>query len=252
MFGSVSFSNRNLYDTICSKEKLPLHQRLSIAVQCAEGLVHIHSLAAENPDSCSTSLLGKFRSANIFLDKNFVPKIFNVNLSTCLGVSVAQKNTVFPIHDNEREKFYSDPRDISGQLFNKKSDVYSFGVVLLELITWKTVRYRYNGGAHVLTRDFLDSYRRDHNAIEIFGKVCYEHEGYFVHEAIAIAMDCLQLDIQMRPGMDYVLSLLRIIASRSKFVGTRNKISSHILYVSLNLVDTHIKKNQIEPVVLKV
>jgi serine/threonine protein kinase len=212
-------------------EKLPLYQRLSIAVQCAEGLVHIHSLAAENPDSCGTSLLGNFRSANIFLDKNFVPKI--VNLSTFLGLSVAQKNTVSPIHDNGPEKYYSDPRDVSGQLFDKKSDVYSFGVVLLELITWKTVRYMYNGRAHVLTTDFLDSYRRDRDAIGIFGKVCDEHEGYFVHEAISIAIDCLQLDIHMRPEMDHVLFRLRIIVARSKLSGMQNKFSSHICLSAL-------------------
>jgi serine/threonine protein kinase len=199
-------------------EKLPLYQRLSIAVQCAEGLVHIHSLAAENPDSCGTSLLGNFRYANIFLDKNFVPKI--VNLSTFLGLSVAQKNTVSPIHDNGPEKYYSDPRDVSGQLFDKKSDVYSFGVVLLKLITWKTVRYMYNGRAHVLTTDFLDSYRRDRVAIGIFGKVCDEHGGYFIHDAIAIAIDCLQLDIQMRPEMGRVVLHLRIIAARSILAGT--------------------------------
>ena len=220
MFGSISFSNRNLYDTICSMEKLPLHQRLSIAVQCAEGLVHIHSLAAENPDSCGTSLLGNFRSANIFLDKNFVPKIFNVNLSTFVGSLVAPENIVFPMHDNGPENYYSDPRNASGQLFNQKSDVYSFGVVLLELSTWKTVRYMYDGRAHVLTTDFLDSYTRDRNAIKNFGKVCDEHEGHFVHEAIAIAIDCLQLDVQMRPEMNYVLSRLQIIAFGSKLAGT--------------------------------
>ena len=230
MFGSISSSNRNLYDTICSMEKLHLQQRLLIAVQCAEGLVHIHSLAAENPDSCGTNLLGNFRSANIFLDKNFVPKIFNVNLSTFLGLSVAQKNTVFPIHDNGPEKYYSDPRDVSGQLFNQKSDVYSFGVVLLELITWKTVRYKYDGRVHVLTTDFIHSYRTDHGAIEIFGKVYDEQGKSFIHEAIAVAVDCLQPHIEKRPEMNVVLSRLRIIASaqsiRSKLTGTRNELSS--------------------------
>jgi serine/threonine protein kinase len=207
-------------------EKLPLHQSLSIAVQCAEGLVHIHSLAAENPDSCGTSILGNFRSSNIFLDKNFVPKIFSVNLSAFLGLSVSQKNTLFPIHENGPEKYYSDPRDISGQFF-KKSDVYSFGVVLLELIAWKTVTYTYNGRARVLTTDFLDSYRRDRDAIEIFGKVCDEHE------VISIAIDCLQRDIQMRPEMDHVLFRLRIIVARSKLAGRRNKFSSHICLSAL-------------------
>ncbi|KAG2605534.1 hypothetical protein PVAP13_4NG090700 [Panicum virgatum] len=230
--GSISLSHRNLYDTICSMEKLPLHQRLSIAVQCAEGLVHIHSLVAENPDSCDTILSGNFRSANIFLDKNFVPKIFNANLSIFLGLSGVQQNTIsaFPINDNAPEKYYSDPRDVSCQPFNPKSDVYSFGVVLLELITWTTVRYMCEGRAHVLTKDFLDSYGTDRNAIEIFGKVYDEQGGSFIHEAIAIAIDCLQLHIQRRPEMNDILSRLRIIASaqsiRSKLTaGGNNKPS---------------------------
>ncbi|KAG2610892.1 hypothetical protein PVAP13_4KG226900 [Panicum virgatum] len=225
-FGSILLSHINLYDTICSMEKLPLHLRLSIAVQCAEGLVHIHSLVAENPGSCGTILFGNFRSANIFLDKNFVPKIFNANLSIFLGLSGVQQNTisVFPINDNAPEKYYSDPRDVS-QPFNPKYDVYSFGVVLLELITWRTVRYIYDGRAHVLTKDFIDSYGTDCNAIEIFGKVYDEQGGSFIHEAIAIAVDCLQVHIQKRPEMNDVLSRLRIIASaqsiRSKLTGQK-------------------------------
>jgi len=256
MFGSISLSHRNLYDTICSMEKLPLHQRLSIAVQCAEGLVHIHSLVAENPDSCGTILSGNFRSANIFLDKNFVPKIFNANLSIFLGFSGVQQNTIsaFPINDNAPEKYYSDPRDVSCQPFNPKSDVYSFGVVLLELITWKTVRYMYEGRAHVLTKDFLDSYGTDRNAIEIFGKVYDEQGGSFIHEAIAIAIDCLQLHIQRRPEMNDILSRLRIIASaqsiRSKLTGTRNKSSSHLHLSGLTWL-IHTYEKQTEHAVLK-
>ncbi|CAL4899611.1 unnamed protein product [Urochloa decumbens] len=213
-------SNRNLYDTICSMEKVPLHLRLSIAVGCAQGLVHIHSLAAENPNSCGTSLLGHFRSANIFLDKNFAPKIFNVNLSTFHGLPFAQKNTI-------SAKYYLDQRDVSGQLLNPKSDVYSFGVVLLELITWKTVRYMYDGRAHVLTTDFLVSYGTDRNAIEIFGKVYDEQGKSFIHEAIAIAVDCLQLDIQSRPEMYDVLSRLRIIASAQSIRSKLNAIDNN-------------------------
>lgn len=81
--GSLSVSERNLYETICcTREKPPLPVRLSIAVQCAEALVHIHSLISGNPLSRGTGLSGNFRSANIFLDKNFVPKVFNTNLPT--------------------------------------------------------------------------------------------------------------------------------------------------------------------------
>ncbi|XP_062180628.1 uncharacterized protein LOC133885017 [Phragmites australis] len=244
--GSISLSNRNLYETICSREKLPLHIRLSIAVQCAEGLVHIHSLVAENPESRGTGLSGNLRSTNIFLDNNFVPKVFNANLSTFLGLSVVQRYavSVIRIYEHESKKYYSDPMDVSGQLFNPKSDVYSFGVILLELVTWKTVRYMSDGRAHVLTTDILGTCRTDHNATNIFGKKVYDEQGgCFLHEAIAIAVECLELDLQRRPEMSDVLSRLRIIAEaqsiRSKLMGTQNEIS-HDNKPSQHLAPTHV------------
>ncbi|XP_015648999.1 uncharacterized protein [Oryza sativa Japonica Group] len=187
--GHVCFCNRNLYDIICTREKLPLHLRLSIAVQCAEGLVHIHSLLAENPDSHSTGLLGNFRSINIFLDKNFVPKVFNSNLSTFLGLSVMQKHTASVDRPNDQRSqiYYLDGRDISGQLFNPKSDVYSFGAVLLELITWKTVRYMSSGRVHMLTKDFLDTYRIDHSAAISFGKKVYDEQAQSIRSKLIMA-----------------------------------------------------------------
>ncbi|KAF2949833.1 uncharacterized protein [Oryza sativa Japonica Group] len=228
--GHISFSNRNLYEIICSTEKLPLHVRLSIAVQCLEGLVHIHSFLAENPESRGTSLFGNFRSANIFLDKNFMPKVFNANLSTFLGLCAVQQCTasVDCIHDQRSQKYYLDPKDVSDHLFNPKSDVYSFGVVLLELITWKTAKYKSGGQAHMLTTDFLDTYRIDHSATDFFVKKVYDEEGKcFLHEAIAIGVECLKLDVQMRPEMSDVLSRLRIISAaqsiRSKLMGPQAK-----------------------------
>uniref|UniRef100_A0A0E0JHP1 Protein kinase domain-containing protein n=1 Tax=Oryza punctata TaxID=4537 RepID=A0A0E0JHP1_ORYPU len=228
--GHISFSNRSLYEIICSTEKLPLHVRLSIAVQCAEGLVHIHSLLAENPESHGTILFGNFRSDNIFLDKNFVPKVFNANLSTFLGLSVGQQCTasVDCIHDQGSQIYYLDPKDVSDHLFNPKSDVYSFGVVLLELITWKTARFMSGGRAHMLTTDFLDTYRIDHSAADLFVKKVYDEEGKcFLHEAIDIGVECLELDVQMRPEMSNVLSRLRIISAaqsiRSKLMSAQTK-----------------------------
>ncbi|KAL6607885.1 hypothetical protein ACP70R_040948 [Stipagrostis hirtigluma subsp. patula] len=214
--GSISFSNRNLYEVICSMEEFPFHLRLSIAAQCAEGLLHIHSLVAENPDACVTGLSGRLSSTNIFLDKNFVPKIFNHNLSTFLGLSVLQRYTLFAFrYDHGSQKYYSDRRGVSGQLFDAKSDVYSFGVVLLELITWTTVRYMSDGRAQVLTKHFLDAYRENCNAVNIFGNKVYDERiSFFVHEAIAIAVECLQLDREKRPELSGVLSCLQSIRSK--------------------------------------
>ncbi|KAL6865348.1 hypothetical protein ACP4OV_016499 [Aristida adscensionis] len=224
--GSISFSNRNLYEAICTMEELPFHLRLSIAAQCAEGLVHIHSLVAENPDSCFIALSGRLRSTNIFLDKNFVPKVFNHNLSTFRGPSVMQRYNFFAFnYDHGTEKHYSDPRGVSSQLFNPKSDVYSFGVILVELITWTAVGYMSDGRSQVLTKDFIDAYRENCNAVNIFGEKVYffkpcgekiydERRRFFLHKAIAIAVECLQVDCEKRPEMSGVLSRLQSIRSK--------------------------------------
>ncbi|KAL6865350.1 hypothetical protein ACP4OV_016501 [Aristida adscensionis] len=214
--GSVPLSYRSLYETICSRKEVPLLVRLSIAVQCAEGLVHIHSLLTQNPESSDTGLSGNFKSTNIFLDNNFVAKVFNPNLSTFLGLSVMQRYTFLAFSfDHGLAKYYSDPRSVSGQLFDPKSDVYSFGAVLLELITWTTVRYMSDGRAQVLTKDFLDAYRKNCNTWNSFGKRIYDEQvSFLVHEAIAIADECLQLDRVGRPEMSVVLSRLRIINSK--------------------------------------
>lgn len=64
----------------------------------------------------------------------------------------------------------------------------------MELITWKTVRYMSSGRVHMLTKDFLDTYRIDHSAAISFGKKVYDEQGKcFIHEAIAIGVECLQL-----------------------------------------------------------
>uniref|UniRef100_A0A0E0MVC9 Protein kinase domain-containing protein n=1 Tax=Oryza rufipogon TaxID=4529 RepID=A0A0E0MVC9_ORYRU len=56
----------------------------------------------------------------------------------------------------------------------------------------------------------------------------YDEEGKcFLHEAIAIGVECLKLDVQMRPEMSDVLSRLRIISAaqsiRSKLMGPQAK-----------------------------
>ncbi|CAD6273045.1 unnamed protein product [Miscanthus lutarioriparius] len=198
-----------------------LAQSFNEAITRVEDVQHMFDSATENMKFLGD--IGQLAAKCLRRDAITRPEMVEVATSLRMIRKAMQreqdKNTVFPIHDNGPEKYYLDPIDVFGQLFNQKSDVYSFGVVLLELITWKTVRYMYHGRAHVLTTDFLDSYRRDRNAIGIFGKVYDyfdEHEGYFVHEAISIAIDCLQPDIQMRPEMDHVLFRLRIIVARSK------------------------------------
>ena len=91
------------------------------------------------------------------------------------------------------------------------------------------MRYMSDGRAHMLTTDFLDTYKTNRNAIEVFGKVYDEQGGCFLHEAIAVAVECLVLDFQKRPEMSYVLSYLQFIAAaqniRSRLTGTLKTIS---------------------------
>uniref|UniRef100_A0A0D9V171 Protein kinase domain-containing protein n=1 Tax=Leersia perrieri TaxID=77586 RepID=A0A0D9V171_9ORYZ len=160
------------------------------------------------------------RNYSMIFREEFHERLFSGVLGTVHAVIVKQVTT--------SSKTDRDPKDVSGHLFNAKSDVYSFGIVLLELIAWKTAGFILGGRAHMLTTDFLDTYRTHGGAADLFVNKVYDEEGRcFLDEAIAIGVECLELDVQMRPEMSDVLSRLRVISAaqsiRSKLMGAQAK-----------------------------
>ncbi|KAK4789265.1 hypothetical protein SAY86_020584 [Trapa natans] len=107
-----------------SGEKLEFKHRLSIALGAAKGLSHLHSL--------SPRLVHKdFKTSNVLVDENFIPKVADAGLRNILGRSDA----VGPSSQIAVDDIFLAPEVREFRTFSEKSDVYSFGVFLLELMS---------------------------------------------------------------------------------------------------------------------
>ncbi|KAI3948073.1 hypothetical protein MKX01_014672 [Papaver californicum] len=124
-------------DSVCShlydngKEsttKLEFKQRLSIALGAAKGLCHLHSL--------KPPLVHKnFRTANVLVDENFIPKIADAGILRLLE----KIEDAGPSSGTANDNAFRDPEVGESRLLSESGDVYSFGVFLLELISGQEV-----------------------------------------------------------------------------------------------------------------
>ncbi|XP_057819647.1 leucine-rich repeat receptor protein kinase HPCA1 isoform X3 [Cryptomeria japonica] len=112
----------HLYDSDGnSLGKLDFRQRLSIALDAAKGLEHLHALAPP--------LVHKgFKTSNVLVDENYIAKVTDFGLSQLLaGIHGAGSSSPVDV--------FLDPDFNASRSLHEKSDVYSFGVFLLELIS---------------------------------------------------------------------------------------------------------------------
>ncbi|XP_078442327.1 putative LRR receptor-like serine/threonine-protein kinase At1g05700 [Wolffia australiana] len=115
----------HLSDTVSFENLLNWEQRVSIALQAAQGLDYLHN-------GCRPPIIHRdIKSSNILLNSKFVAKIGDFGLSRAFCNDSAT-------HISTRlagTPGYLDPEYYQSYRLNEKSDVYSFGVVLLELLT---------------------------------------------------------------------------------------------------------------------
>lgn len=114
-------ANGTLYDHLHepSKDPLPWKIRLQICIGAARGLSYIHSIVKK------MVLHRDFRSTNIWLDHNWVPKVSEWGLSRKKG-----NNRVTTIVAGNWGHLDSDY--IRGEQLTEKSYIFSFGLVLFE------------------------------------------------------------------------------------------------------------------------
>ncbi|CAK9211222.1 unnamed protein product [Sphagnum troendelagicum] len=102
--------------------KLDFKQRLSIALGAAKGLECLHSRGFVHKD---------FKTSNVLLDENLVPKVTDFGLACLLGDGPDMVLSSTPNGTNG----FLDPEFNTLQALTEKSDVYSYGVFLLELVS---------------------------------------------------------------------------------------------------------------------
>jgi serine/threonine protein kinase len=196
-------SNGSLDDILHSDKMgtLNLVARLRIAAESADGLAYMHS-------KTSTKILhGDVKPANILLDDNLLPKISDFGISRLIPRD--KEHTAQVIGDMS----YMDPVYLQTGLLTEKSDVYSFGVVLLELISKKKATHSDN---YKLVNSFLDDHKKGQKSTELYDKdIAAESDLEILDSIAALAVECLNLDVDQRPAMTEVAHrLLMLYQSR--------------------------------------
>ncbi|KAL3731072.1 hypothetical protein ACJRO7_028009 [Eucalyptus globulus] len=191
--GSVS---THLYGAAqLSREKLEFKHRLSIALGAAKGLFHLHSLTPR--------LVHKdFKTANVLVDENFIPKVADAGLRNFLG----RADTAGPSSEVTADDIFLAPEVKEFRRFSEKCDVYSFGVFLLELVSGREatetpspessqslVEWSQNNQDYSMFSDIIDPKLASSFTIE------------GMEEFIRLIVRCVDVSSERRPVMNYVM-----------------------------------------------
>ncbi|PAN20842.1 hypothetical protein PAHAL_3G415300 [Panicum hallii] len=192
-------SNGSLDKILHDNNRLPLDLdlRLQIAAQSAKGLAYMHS------EITTPILHGDVKPANILLDEDFVPKISDFGTSRMIAIEESYTSTIIG------NLGYIDPEYVQTGLYTSKSDVYSFGVVLLELITRKKIL---DPDINNLLGNSLDTYTKKRGVIELVDpEISAKGTIGIFHSLADIIVQCLNLDVDLRPDMADVAERLQFL-----------------------------------------
>ncbi|KAG9443722.1 hypothetical protein H6P81_015062 [Aristolochia fimbriata] len=197
----------HLYDTGQDSRTCPdFKQRLSIALNAARGLSHLHSL--------TPPLVHKnFKTSNVLVDENFIAKVADAGIVKLLERTDDAGSLTHIITDN----IFCDPEVGELTAFSEASDVYSFGVFLLELVTGQEIACLQSGNRDNLTHwveSRIDSGELvDHRLHSTFTSAVMK-------DLIGLTLWCLTLTGDKRPKMEVVATKLDIILEKERSLTT--------------------------------
>ncbi|CAL4991764.1 unnamed protein product [Urochloa decumbens] len=187
----------------------PLDRRLSIAIELAEVLSHMHSLR-------SPILHGDIKPDNILLNEDFSPRISDFGIARLISSDGTQQtqNIIGSIG-------YLDPLYTRTGILTPKVDVYSFGVLLVEMITRKKAA----DGKIDLIQSFIEALKRGKKVRQMFDMEIVDGKKSIkvLNDIAELAAECLILENKQRPEMVEVADRLR--KCRNDLSGTNYPIN---------------------------
>ncbi|XP_030953407.1 probable serine/threonine-protein kinase PBL3 isoform X1 [Quercus lobata] len=177
------------------KELLEFKLRLTIALGAAKGLAHLHSQ--------SPRLIHKnFKTANVLVDENFIPKVADAGLRNFLG----RADIAGPSSQVQADEIFLSPEVLEFRRFSEKSDVYSFGVFLLELVSGREATESPSFDSNQNLVEWVQNNQEDSKFSNIIDQRLdntFTAEG--MEEVIQLIVQCVQPSSERRPTMSYVV-----------------------------------------------
>ncbi|GAA0172613.1 hypothetical protein LIER_26408 [Lithospermum erythrorhizon] len=197
----------HLLDLPPDKEPLDWNTRMKIAAVAAKGLEYLH-------DKASPPVIYRdFKSSNILLGEEFVPKLSDFGLAK-LGPTGDKSHVSTRVMGTHG---YCAPEyAMTGQL-TVKSDVYSFGVVFLELITGRKAidSTRPKGEQNLIAwaKPLFNDRRKFAKLADPRLQGKYPMRG--LYHALAVASMCTQEQAAARPLIGEVVTALSYLANQA-------------------------------------
>ncbi|XP_056177114.1 wall-associated receptor kinase 2-like [Syzygium oleosum] len=185
--------------------------RFRIAAEAALALNYMHS-------SIKPPIVhGNIKSANIFLDQNFLDQSYSAKVSD-VGTSVlfSPKHRHIVATQKQDSLGYIDPAYLITGTLTTKSDVYSFGVILAELLTRKEL-FTESGDSISMIHRFISSVKGNALVDLVDFEGASDDEMKRVEMVAEIAVECLDQSRANRPAMREVARRLAAIHLGSAF-----------------------------------
>ncbi|KAK7851156.1 proline-rich receptor-like protein kinase perk8 [Quercus suber] len=177
------------------KELLEFKLRLTIALGAAKGLAYLHSQ--------SPRLIHKnFKTANVLVDENFIPKVADAGLRNFLR----RADIAGPSSQVQADEIFLSPEVLEFRRFSEKSDVYSFGVFLLELVSGREATESPSFDSNQNLVEWVQNNQEDSkfsNIIDPRLDNTFTAEG--MEEFIQLIVRCVQPSSERRPAMSNVV-----------------------------------------------
>ncbi|XP_015969473.1 receptor protein kinase-like protein ZAR1 [Arachis duranensis] len=186
--------------------------RLKIAQEAARGLMYIHEFGGRK------YVHGNLKSTKILLDDDLCPYISGFGL-TRLGLGTTKSSALAPKRQNSSgsstmvskaaassNNYLAPEVRMAGGRFSQKCDVYSFGIILLELLTGKLPDFGPENDDMVLESFVRKAFREEQPLSEIIDPALLP-EVYAKKQVVSafhVALNCTELDPELRPRMKIV------------------------------------------------